>query len=839
MDNTELASGSGGDTIATDDISGVKFPRSKIVIGADGSNDGDVSAANPLPAVVTNAGTFVVQVDGAALTALQLLDNAIYVDDADWTDSTSSHMLVGGLYQSSLQSITDGDVGPIQLDSNGRVIVSPSTALDVSGATVTVTGTVTANLGATDNAVLDAIQVATEATQAAVEGTLTVGSHAVTNAGTFVVQVDGDALTALQLLDDVVATDASTSPTKGTMIAGHDGTDARRVSVDASGHLQVDVLSSALPSDAATATNQTTLIGHVDGLESAVGDVVTAVQIMDDWDESNRAKVNLIVGQAGITAGAGAVAASTPRVTLASDDPAVALLGTIDTDTGSIATNMTTLAGAVSGSEMQVDIVSSASIAVTNAGTFAVQEDGAALTALQVLDNTVYVDDADWTALTSSHSLIGGVYQSSPGSITDGDTGPVRLTANGAMHVSDAGGSLTVDNGGTFVVQVDGTALSHLSDIKTAVEGTLTVSSASNAVDSNNSTTTPLSMDADFTGTGTDVLAYSGIAVSIYSDQSSDTNGIKLQWSSDNSNWDITEGEDGYSYTGMEERVFNLGIRARYFRVLYENASMGQSDFRLQTLLLTSPPAIGPEYLPSASLPADYPASNVRATLVAQTNGSGDMRPIQASETGVLKTNAGEAVHREDAAHSNQDDGTFILVVRRDTASSGVGASGDYASLNVDSSGRLWSHDPVAVALLTTSDAYLSTIDSKLTKLDSSLSGPTSVPSVDSYTSAAISASAGTANQELVAAPGANKQIWVYGFVGTADTGDGSISLQDEDDTALSGVIPVQQNGGFSMSPSGNFAMPWLKVATNKALEIDTVTCGFKGAISYAVVDVS
>lgn len=62
-DNTVLAAGSGGDTLATDDIGGVKYPRSKIVIGADGTNDGDVSSANPLPiaGAVTNAGTFAVQ----------------------------------------------------------------------------------------------------------------------------------------------------------------------------------------------------------------------------------------------------------------------------------------------------------------------------------------------------------------------------------------------------------------------------------------------------------------------------------------------------------------------------------------------------------------------------------------------------------------------------------------------------------------------------------------------------------------------------------------------------------------------------------------------------------
>ncbi len=57
---------------------------------------------------------------------------------------------------------------------------------------------------------------------------------------------------------------------------------------------------------------------------------VVALQIMDDWDESNRAMVNPIVGQAGIAAGAGAVGVTVPRTTLASDDPAVVALQIID-----------------------------------------------------------------------------------------------------------------------------------------------------------------------------------------------------------------------------------------------------------------------------------------------------------------------------------------------------------------------------------------------------------------------------------------------------------------------------------------------------------------------------
>lgn len=46
---------------------------------------------------------------------------------------------------------------------------------------------------------------------------------------------------------------------------------------------------------------------------------VVALQIIDDWDETNRAAVNLIAGQVGVQAGAGAVDALTQRVAIATD----------------------------------------------------------------------------------------------------------------------------------------------------------------------------------------------------------------------------------------------------------------------------------------------------------------------------------------------------------------------------------------------------------------------------------------------------------------------------------------------------------------------------------------
>ncbi len=104
-----------------------------------------------------------------------------------------------------------------------------------------------------------------------ITGTVTVGSHAVTNAGTFAVQVDGNALTSLQLIDDGIATTGSAITSKGMAAAGTDGTNARILKTDASGELQVDVLSSALPSGASTAAKQPAL----GTAGSASSDVIT------------------------------------------------------------------------------------------------------------------------------------------------------------------------------------------------------------------------------------------------------------------------------------------------------------------------------------------------------------------------------------------------------------------------------------------------------------------------------------------------------------------------------------------------------------------------------------
>jgi len=168
----------------------------------------------------------VVQENGAALTALQLIDNAIYLDDADWTDSTSSHMLVGGVYQSTLQTVTDGDVAPIQVDVGGCVILGTSakaigklaanTGVDIGDVDVTsiVPGVAATNLGKAEDAAHSSGDVGVMAltvrqnTAAALGATDADYQPLVTDANGRLHVLDANsaaALTALQLIDNPVA----------------------------------------------------------------------------------------------------------------------------------------------------------------------------------------------------------------------------------------------------------------------------------------------------------------------------------------------------------------------------------------------------------------------------------------------------------------------------------------------------------------------------------------------------------------------------------------------------------------------------------------------------------
>lgn len=173
------------------------------------------------------------------------------------------------------------------------------------------------------------------------------------------------------------------------LIAGQDGTNVQSIKTDSSGELQVDVLT--MPSTAVT--NAGTFAVQADT------ELTTA-----DLDTGGGTDTRAVVGLAGTASGGAQL------IPGSSTDGLLVNLG---------ANNDVTVTGTVT----------VGSHAVTNAGTFATQVDGSALTALQKIDDPVLVDDAGFTPASSSVMMAGfEADEASIDSVDEGDAGAARMT---------------------------------------------------------------------------------------------------------------------------------------------------------------------------------------------------------------------------------------------------------------------------------------------------------------------------------------------------------------------------------------------------------------------------
>lgn len=135
-DNIIINPGSGGATIATDDIGGVAYQRIKVQHGADGSAT-DVSTASPLPVTLANTGanSTAVKVDNSAVT--QPVSGTITANAGSGTlaVSAASLPLPSGAATSAKQ-----DTGNTSLSSIDGKITAVNT-----GAVVVASGSITAD----------------------------------------------------------------------------------------------------------------------------------------------------------------------------------------------------------------------------------------------------------------------------------------------------------------------------------------------------------------------------------------------------------------------------------------------------------------------------------------------------------------------------------------------------------------------------------------------------------------------------------------------------------------------------------------------------------------------
>lgn len=385
---------------------------------------------------------------------------------------------------------------------------------------------------------------------------------------------------------DTIATD-DIAGVKHQRVKIQYGADGSATDVSAASPLPVDVKTSVLPTGAATSAAQLA-DGHNVTVDNASG--ASAVNVQD--------------GGNSLTVDNGGTFATQVDNTVTVDGSAVTQ--PVSAASLPLPSGAATAANQLSdGHNVTVDNASGASavniqdggnsLTVDNGGTFVVQEDGAALTALQKIDDPVKVDDAAFALTTDSVQMAGAIRDDILATLAaaEGDAIPLRTDSMGALWAR-----------------------------------------APNIISTNNSTTATLANGATFTGVGDDVHDDASITVMIDASHDSATDGMTFQFSTNNSNWDDVY---PFTYTAANgARRFQLPVTARYFRVVYTNGGTNQTHFRCQTILHSAAVSSTVRRLFEDEDP-DRSAQIIKSVLIAQKAGAGDFVPVQSTNGGNLK----------------------------------------------------------------------------------------------------------------------------------------------------------------------------------------------------------
>ena len=240
---------------------------------------------------------------------------------------------------------------------------------------------------------------------------------------------------------DSEASSGAALPSAQMIVGGYyaSGTVVYPLAVDAAGQLQVDVVSSTGPTGFATSALQTAgnnILTTIDADTGSIAGAISGTEMQVDVVASLPAGTNAIgklSANSGIDIGDVDVLSSalpTGAATSALQSSSEAILTTIDADTG-------TLAGAVSGTEMQVDVITSA--LPSGAATSALQSSSEAIL------TTIDTDTGSLAGCVSGTELQVDIVASLPaGSNNIGDVDVLSLPADSKNYVWKEGLDSTV-----------------------------------------------------------------------------------------------------------------------------------------------------------------------------------------------------------------------------------------------------------------------------------------------------------------------------------------------------------------------------------------------------------
>lgn len=257
--------------------------------------------------------------------------------------------------------------------------------------------------------------------------------------------------------------------------------------------MQVDVLT--MPTVTVTATNLDVQSGGADlATSTQAGAIQTAVELIDNAVAVLGTATYTEAATSGLTIGAVRRDANTtlvgttneiaPLQVNATGELKVAQIQALPAGTNNIGDVDILSIAAGDNNIGNVDIVTMPTVtvnahAVTNAGTFVTQENGALLTAAQLIDDTIFADDAAVTLGTSKGSIAAGVAVNTDGTdptavSAEGDAAALRTDMNRILLVNQThprGTTVSADYASaqtnTSVIAAPGASLSiYITDIQ-------------------------------------------------------------------------------------------------------------------------------------------------------------------------------------------------------------------------------------------------------------------------------------------------------------------------------------------------------------------------------------
>lgn len=462
----------------------------------------DVSTSNRVPVQLF---------DGAGDSVMDDANNAVRVniiagggtggtamtDDAAFTVGATSFTPVGGTYRTSRDNLDDNDGGACALTQKRAQLVcvetpAGDTAMDDTNDAVRVN-------------VVTGVTAVTEYTEGAIDATIT-GIAALgegTSNNLVVFRVDDNGSAHVSDGGNSLTVDNSTL----SVVGGGTEATALRVTIasDSTGVLSIDDNGGSLTVDGTVSisgTIDTELSAAAALADNTANPTVTSVGSFPHWfdgstwdrargDSTDGLLVNLGANNdVAVTSSAlptGAATSANQATIIGHIDGVEGILTTIDADTGNISTKIDTLAGTVSGTEIQVDVLTmpTTTVQATNLDirdlVFAsdkVDVSGSTITATVsgAVDTELTTADLDTGGGTDTRAVVGLVGSASgggqliPGSSTDGLL--VNLGANNDVTAAQSG-TWTVQPGNTanttpWLVSVhDGTTAATVRELGT------------------------------------------------------------------------------------------------------------------------------------------------------------------------------------------------------------------------------------------------------------------------------------------------------------------------------------------------------------------------------------